>query len=64
MDIMSDDYSKQMWKAINSAKAISDLQDALYLVCLRLYEIEKCLPPEHKDLEINSLLKRIYGRFN
>ena len=38
--IMSGEYSKDMWKLINSAKTVSALREALYLVCCRLQELE------------------------
>lgn len=33
-------YSAKMWRAINTAKSIDDLRDALYFVCCRLQELE------------------------
>jgi len=38
--IFSGNYSKPMWKEINQAKTIEDLQMALYTVCCRLQELE------------------------
>ena len=38
--IMSGDYSRDMWEAINSARTKRDLREALYLVCCRLQELE------------------------
>ena len=38
--IFSEDYSRNMWKAINKAKSKKDLRDALYLVCCRIQELE------------------------
>lgn len=42
-DIFSGNYSRDMWKAINSAKNIEELKDALYFVCCRLQELESRL---------------------
>ena len=41
--IMSGDYSRDMWEAINSAKTKGDLRQALYFVCCRLQELESRL---------------------
>lgn len=38
--IMSGEYSRDMWNAINSAETVGALQDALYLICCRLQELE------------------------
>lgn len=38
--IFSGNYSGDMWDEINSARTVSDLRDALYLVCCRLQELE------------------------
>lgn len=41
--IMSGEYSRDMWNAINSAETVEDLQDALYFVCCRLQKLESSL---------------------
>ena len=38
--IFSDGHSSEMWEAINAAKTVADLRDALYFVCCRLQELE------------------------
>jgi len=38
--IFSGKYSKDMWKAINEASSIEELQDAIYFVCCRIQELE------------------------
>lgn len=38
--IMSGDYSRDMWWAINHAKTKKELREALYFVCCRLQELE------------------------
>lgn len=38
--IFSGKYSKPLWEAINKARTISDLRDALYFVGCRLQELE------------------------
>jgi hypothetical protein len=40
MSIFSGDESKEMWKEINEAKTVEDLQYALYGVCCKLQEFE------------------------
>ncbi len=46
--IMSGEYSKRMWDAINTAETVEDLQDALYLVCCRLQELESRISRKDK----------------
>jgi hypothetical protein len=43
--IFEGEYSSSMWNAINSARTIHDLREALYLVCCRLQELEARLEP-------------------
>ena len=38
--IFSGEYSRDMWKAINTAKTIKDCRDAMYFICCRLQEFE------------------------
>ena len=38
--IFSGEYSRDMWQAINTAKTIRDLRQALYLICCRIQELE------------------------
>jgi hypothetical protein len=38
--IFSGVSSNPMWDAINNAKTIADLREALYIVCCRLQELE------------------------
>ena len=38
--IFSGDYSVPMWDAINDAKKLSDLREALYFVCCKIQELE------------------------
>jgi len=38
--IFSGDYSRDMWKVINTAKTRGDLRRALYCICCRLQELE------------------------
>ena len=38
--IFSGDYSRDMWKEINSARTKKQLRWALYTVCCRLQELE------------------------
>jgi hypothetical protein len=53
--IMSGDYSKDMWDAINGAKTVAELRQALYFVCCRLQELESRLTKRPADGETASL---------
>jgi len=57
--IFSGDYSRNMWNAINSAKTITQLRWALYLVCCRLQELENILS-ENKNNQINRKIHTGY----
>jgi len=37
-----------MWEAINAAKTIKDLREALYLICCRIQELEAVRGGEEK----------------
>jgi len=39
-EIFSGENSREMWDAINNAKTIRDLKDALYSICCKLQEFE------------------------
>lgn len=56
--IFSGEYSKKMWKKINEAKTISDLKDALYLVCCRLQELEATLDKKEASPDLERRAKR------
>lgn len=60
--IFSGDYSKDMWKAINSAKTKTDLRWALYLVCCRLQELETLIEANTKFRKSYRDPHRIIGR--
>jgi hypothetical protein len=49
--IFSGENSREMWNAINHAKTISDLKDALYTIGCKLQELESKIDNEkiHKE---------------
>ncbi len=39
-EIFSGECSAKMWESINTAETVEGIQDALYLVCCRIQELE------------------------
>lgn len=57
-NIFSGRYSSAMWKDINNAKTVEDLQEALYFVCCRIQELE-ALVQQHQTYQTKQGVKEV-----